>query len=883
MNLRAAIGLLLAATTALAQPAPEPEPPKDAIAPEASAPAPAPTGVLTRPPALKRFVEAPYPPDAAAAKLEGVVVLEIEIGADGKVSSPRVTEPAGHGFDEAALAAVAQFEFEPAEIDHAPAAVRVAYRYEFVYKPPPEPEKPASAEQPHVVVFEGTLLERGTRVPLAGAAVIAERDGVRVEALSGDDGRFSFEDLLPGTWKIGVRRERYDAFDTTEEIRAGEVATATYYVRKRSGEFEVTVRAKREKKDVARRTLTVQEIQKIPGTQGDAIRVVQNLPGVARTPLGLGPLVVRGGRAGDTRTYVDGQLVPLLFHFGGLTAVVNSEFLDTLDFYPGNYPVRFGRSIAGAVDVNTRPGRRERLHGYANLNLTDTTLFLEGPLPANGSFMASARRSYIDVVLPVVLGFIANSDAIDFGVAPRYWDYQLKTDFDWGKDKVSFFVFGSNDALSLLLKNPSAASTEGRGGFSTTVGFHRLNARWDRRLAPGLTNKLSATIGTDRTANTVGPDIYINVDLDTFSLRDDLSWKATDWLTVDGGLDLYAGRFTYGVQAPPLPLPGQTANPNLNNQLQYVSDTGAIFEPALYADAVIKPLEGLKLVPGVRWDYERYIRRAWVDPRIAAFYNLSENLMLKASAGLYHQAPTPEKLTKKFGNPNLIEEASIQYAAGVEWTFLDAWNLDVQAYWKDVLNEATNARGLTTAAQQSAFGATPYKSTGTGYAYGTELLLRKLPTGKWFGWLAVSLGQAFRQAAPGEPFVQSALNQRYNVVAVASYKGPWDMDFGARIRFSDGSPFTNYAGHIYDVDSDNTLPIPASTRRTERRPPFFQLDLRVDKKWVFDRWVLDAYLDLMNATWYENREGESWNYDYTQFKPLTGLPIFPAFGVKGEF
>ena len=64
---------------------------------------------------------------------------------------------------------------------------------------------------------------------------------------------------------------------------------------------------------------------------------------------------------------VDGQLVPLLFHFGGIAAVINSDFLETLDFYPGNTPARYGRSIAGAVDINTRPGKRDRIHAYGRV------------------------------------------------------------------------------------------------------------------------------------------------------------------------------------------------------------------------------------------------------------------------------------------------------------------------------------------------------------------------------------------------------------------------------------------------------------------------------------------------------------------------------------
>src|SRR4051812_36174695 len=75
------------------------------------------TPVLTKAPTLTRFVEAAYPAQAQAEGLTGAVKLQVTIGADGKVADAKVSEPAGHGFDEAALAAVQQFEFSAAEVD----------------------------------------------------------------------------------------------------------------------------------------------------------------------------------------------------------------------------------------------------------------------------------------------------------------------------------------------------------------------------------------------------------------------------------------------------------------------------------------------------------------------------------------------------------------------------------------------------------------------------------------------------------------------------------------------------------------------------------------------------------------------------------------------
>ena len=125
--------LACAPALALGQtPAPEPPPPGDGTetqAPQTSGP------TLTRPPEVERFVEAAYPPEAEARKLEGRVVLSIDISATGEVTRAEVVEPAGHGFDEAALAAIRQFRFVPAELDGKPSAVRITYAYDFVLRP----------------------------------------------------------------------------------------------------------------------------------------------------------------------------------------------------------------------------------------------------------------------------------------------------------------------------------------------------------------------------------------------------------------------------------------------------------------------------------------------------------------------------------------------------------------------------------------------------------------------------------------------------------------------------------------------------------------------------------------------------------------------------
>ena len=78
------------------------------------------------------------------------------------------------------------------------------------------------------------------------------------------------------------------------------------------------------------------------------------------------------------------------------------------------------------------------------------------------------------------------------------------------------------------------------------------------------------------------------------------------------------------------------------------------------------------------------------------------------------------------------------------------------------------------------------------------------------------------------------------------------------------------------------MPTPGTTKR-ERGPDFHQLDVRFDKQWTFHHWNLDAYLDVHNVYVRQNPEGVRYNFDYSQKFYVTGLPLLPSIGLRGEF
>jgi iron complex outermembrane recepter protein len=103
-----------------------------------------------RPPQLVQRVEAAYPPAAVAQRREATVTLEVTVDAAGHIGDPKVVQSGGQDFDDAALAAVRQWVFKPAEESGKPVAVRIRIPFSFQLPPlPPLPEpEPATAAQP---------------------------------------------------------------------------------------------------------------------------------------------------------------------------------------------------------------------------------------------------------------------------------------------------------------------------------------------------------------------------------------------------------------------------------------------------------------------------------------------------------------------------------------------------------------------------------------------------------------------------------------------------------------------------------------------------------------------------------------------------------------
>ena len=111
---------------------------------------------------------------------------------------------------------------------------------------------------------------------------------------------------------------------------------------------------------------------------------------------------------------------------------------------------------------------------------------------------------------------------------------------------------------------------------------------------------------------------------------------------------------------------------------------------------------------------------------------------------------------------------------------------------------------------------------------------------------------------------------------------PHNWQVGARFRLVSGNPMTPVTGSVYNASSDRYDPVFGAVN-SDRNPPFHQLDLRIDKRWIYRSWILNAYLDIQNLYNRANPEGLQYNFDFSDSAVQQGLPLITIFGLRAEF
>jgi hypothetical protein len=684
----------------------------------------------------------------------------------------------------------------------------------------------AGVPRPARVRLAGRVLARGTRQALAGVTVhVAVGDGTTIDAETGPEGTFAVE-VLPGEHKLRLQCPGYAPLVRPVLVTTDTLDFVARLEPRLTGErYETVVKAEPRAEPAV--PLQREELIHTAGSLGDPMRVIESLPGVAQSTWPLPFYAIRGANPGNTGFFIDGVRAPALFHFALGPSVLHPFFIEEMQFYPGGYPVSYGRYVSGIVAAQTATPATDRLHVSADVRLFDAGGIVATPWDhGKGTVAVAGRYSYTGFILSA----FSNAYSLD------YWDYQIRADHVLGPGKLTLFAFGSGD--SLRQKNPDETDW-GFVGEPTSLSpglaklmFHRAQLRWDGQAARG---RLTVAVvgGIDDSTVTLTSLFSLPVGSRMYTLAPRLSerWSPLRWLEVEVGADgeLQAARPTSLVQ-----LSGGFLAENYETDLFH--NRGATSVGA-YAGLGLHGGDRLIVTPGLRYDgyFEQGVARFAPSPRLLVRYRVGAHDWLKATAGQFSQLPSLPVGVPGFESFGLAtyglqrsRQASVGFESGLEDRLGIDVNLDTSLFYqrlhltdlKNSLIPDPEARDLLEPRE--------------GESYGLEVMVRRSMRHKLYGWLAYTLSRSQRQV--DGIVVPSDWDQRHILNLVVGYRWPKQYSTSVRFHYNSGRPYPLYDERIFDVEGYIRL------------EGFPQLDLRADKRFIFDTFVLDAYVELVNST-----------------------------------
>ena len=711
--------------------------------------------------------------------------------------------------------------------------------------------RPASFrdDQDGQVRLSGQIYAMGGRNPVPSARVAVV--GAKWVADTDARGRFVL-DLPPGTHRLLVRAAGYSAWQGSVNLEPGKDTEIELRLlpSPESGVYRTVVEDRREVA-VSRTTLRHEEIHDAPGSLGDPFRVVNSLPGVAPLAGFLPYVVVRGAAPGNTGYYLDGVRVPLVFHLAIGPSVIHPYFIDAVDFYPGGAPVRLGRYVSGIIEGRTRPANRDRVRGDVELRLTDVGGLVEVPLfrpripgcrprahprchrgKARSSLAVAGRYSYAGLILSLVQS----------EVNIQYWDYQARFDHRIRpKLQYTAFAYGSYDSIV-----PKPYTDEETGERVEPDPLLRFQFhRFDQRVRQGLPHGGAVTYGVALGLDQTGFDdsrLYEWRVAPRITFRIPLGPRSQLGIGLDEEVQIFRS-------------PEIQSSPGAQESLAFLFNERVVAATGVWIDlrwqqGVVEVRPGIRLDHYAQWGPSPYVPSArslthalGVDPRLLVRERVGRRVTLRQAVGIYHQppaSPIPIPGIESFGFEYGLQR-NIQGSFGYE---LDLLSSRLELVQEVYLGYLSNLQDYDQArATEGEFNdLEELLQFVDGWTYGLETLVRLDPSLKAFGWLAYTLARSTRKY-PVTGHAPSGWDQRHIVNLMLGYKIGHKWNLGGRVHFHTGRPWTSpQSGQLLNEAL-------LENRNNARLPPFFQLDLRIQRNWIFKKWELQGIVEVVNATY----------------------------------
>ncbi|TLX75209.1 TonB-dependent receptor [Labilibacter sediminis] len=639
---------------------------------------------------------------------------------------------------------------------------------------------------------------------------------------------------------------------------------------------EITVKsspyAEKVESPVSLRRIGIDQIEKSAGGNRDISKVLQSFPGVASTASFRNDIIVRGGGPAENKFYIDGIEIPTINHFstqgasGGPVGILNVDFIREVDFYSGAFPVSRGNALSSVLEFKQYDGSMDETDFKAVLGASELALSVSSPLSEKTTMFASVRRSYLQFLF----------QALDLPFLPTFNDFQFKTKTRINqKNEVSFLGFGALDQFKL---NTDASATPEN---QYILSYIPVNNQWNYTLGVNYKHYfeksyLSLVVSRNHLNNEAvkyrdNIEVDENLTYDYQSQEIENKFRAElnsafGIFSINGGVGLeyseYSNR-TYRLDY----FDGTQQEINYNSILDFVKYGvwGSVGFP-VFADK-------LKISLGFRMDANSYSSQMnnlldQFSPRISASFKLANPLFFNLNVGRYYQLPAYTTMGYRDEEGVLVNKQNEleyihadHYVGGVEYRPNDYSKITLEGFYKDYGKYPFSVNDSVSIASKGGdfgvFGDEEVLPNSEGRAYGFELMMRQRSP-KGYSFIAAYTFVRSEFTDIDGVYIPSSWDSKHLFTLTLNkvFKRNWDL--GLKWRYLGGLPYT-------PVDEDKTTLKEAWDARgieyldysrfnQERLEPFHQLDIRIDKSYVFNNWSLSVYLDIQNLYNYKTKE-----------------------------
>jgi hypothetical protein len=718
----------------------------------------------------------------------------------------------------------------------------------------------------------GYVKDIKTQEALIGVAVFLE--DTKIGAVTNENGYYKITDIPTKTYNV---KAAYIGYETNVKFNVVATSGNTVFVNFQLEETSNTLKEavvytnpfkKSNMAPISVQSLSTEEIKSYPGGNNDIAKVVQSLPGVSGSVGFRNDVIIRGGAPNENVYYLDGIEIVNINHFatqgsaGGPVGMINVSFIDDVTLSTGGFNARYDNPLSGVLQFNQRSGNPEKHQGNFRLGASEVALTLDGPINKKTTYMVSARRSYLQLLFKL----------INLPFLPSYWDFQYKVNHKINdKNELSFIGLGSIDNFAFNPPNSADFDTEEAylenlsilDGIPKSAQWTATNGVvWKHNLGKGYVNVALSQNYLDNKAtkyrdNKEGVDSLLTLKYrsaeDETKLRIEVNKFKNKW------------RFSFGGNAQYSFYLNQTFNKQIPGVVLDYETRMHLFRFGLFGNFTVALLdEKLKLNGGLRTDGNTFTNtglQMWktFSPRLNGSYALRKNLNINASLGRYFKIAPYTVLGFKdnagnFVNKNVDYIANNHYVLGLEYLRGRSTRITLEGFVKTYSNYPVAVQsGISLANFGGDFGTVGNEavvSNGKGKAYGFEVAYQQKFNGKFYAIAAYTFYFSKFTGANSNKYIASAWDNRNLISLTGGYKFKKNWEIGVRYRFLGGAPYTP----IDTVASLNSYLLRGSgvldysQLNSKRLKPFNQLDIRIDKKWNFKKWSLNAYLEIQNAT-----------------------------------